>query len=248
MTSVALACAALAFAPACSSSNNEPAASASGHNSPERNDAVTRLDNSTRIVSDFREKVPYEVAREVRCVVVIPNMVQGGLIFGGRGGRGFADCRNGGSDWSVPAPIPISGGSFGAQIGVQSADFLALVMTEKAKQSLLTGRFQVGVDASAAAGPVGTGASSDFKLGSDVLTYVESQGLFAGATFSGATIGRDDDATKALYGGMPELSSLLGGGDMPMPGAAASRFVATLKESFGPTARAASVRPRGAIF
>ena len=104
---------------ACSSSNNQPASSASNANSSERNDAVERLDNSTRVVNDFREKIPEEATREVRCVVVIPSIVQGGLIVGGRSGRGFADCRKGASGWSVPAPMSVSGASFGAQVGVQ---------------------------------------------------------------------------------------------------------------------------------
>jgi SH3 domain-containing YSC84-like protein 1 len=230
---------ALAIPAACSSSNNPPASS-SAETSSERSDAVERLDRATALVRDFEMKVPDEVSRNVRCVVAIPSMVQGGLVFGGRGGRGFTACRKGASDWSVPAPVSVSGASFGAQVGVTSSDVMMLVMTENAKTALLGGHFRVGVDASAAAGTVGTEATSDFRLGSEVLTYARSQGLFAGATFSGATIARDDSATLALYGGMPELSSMLEG-PMPMPGAAASRFVAACREAFGPGPRPAAV-------
>jgi lipid-binding SYLF domain-containing protein len=230
--------AALALPAGCSSSNNPPASS--GEIASERNDAVDRLDRSTALVRDFEMKVPEEVSRNVRCVVAIPSMVQGGLIFGGRGGRGFAACRKGAADWSVPAPVSVSGASVGAQVGVTSSDVMMLVMTENAKNALLGGHFRVGVDASAAAGTVGTEKTKDFKLGSEVLTYARSQGLFAGATFSGATISRDDSATQALYGGMPELSSMLEG-PMPMPGAAAARFVAACREAFGPGASPAAV-------
>src|ERR1700722_16308965 len=208
---------ALALTSACSSSNNPPPSSAAS--SSERRDAVERLDTSTRLVADFRGEIPDTVASEARCVVVIPALVQGGLIVGGKGGRGFAGCLKKGADWSEPAPVSVGGGSFGAQIGVEKVDVLMLVMTDEAKTALLDGHFRVGVDASASAGPVGTDAS---KVASGVVSYARSKGLFAGATLSGATISRDDDATQALYGGLPELRSLLQG-PMPSPGASADR-------------------------
>ena len=119
-----------------------------------------------------------------------------------------------------------------------------LVMNDEAKKALLEGHFQVGVDASAAAGPVGTEASKDFKVGSGVLSYARSSGLFAGATLSGAAISRDDDATQALYGGLPELRSLLQG-PMTSPGAPADRFVAAVRNAFGANARPAAAFERG---
>jgi lipid-binding SYLF domain-containing protein len=240
---VALLLSTLALPCACSSSNNGQANSAANQKmSGERKDAVVRLDSATALVNDFRGKVPYEVAKEVRCVVAIPAMVSGGLVFGGRSGRGFADCRDSGSQWSAPSPVSISGGSFGAQIGVQSVDVLALLVTDKAKAALMSGHFQVGVDASAAAGTVGTGTSSDFKLGSDVLTYTRSQGLFAGATINGASISPDDDATAALYGSKMDLYTLLSE-QRPMPDPAAERFVSVVRDSFGPTARPLAMTP-----
>jgi lipid-binding SYLF domain-containing protein len=229
----------LSLATACSSANGPGAATAT---SSERKDALARLDTATRLVSEFRGDVPDAVAAEARCAVVIPALVQGGLVVGGRGGRGFASClRRGdkGPDWSEPAPVSVSGASFGAQIGVEKIDVLMLVMNDEAKNALLGGHFQLGVDASAAAGPSGADASRDFKAGSGVLSYARSEGLFAGATFSGATISRDDDATQALYGGLPELRSLLQG-PMTSPGAPADRFVAAVRNAFGANARPAA--------
>jgi lipid-binding SYLF domain-containing protein len=232
--------AAVALPCACSSSNNS---SASSPTSTERKDAVERLDTSTQLIGEFRSKVPDVVARETRCVVVIPSLMQAGLIVGGQGGRGFANCLRKGQDWGEPAPVSVSGASFGAQIGVESVDVLMLVMNDEAKNALLSGHFRVGVDASAAAGPVGTGANEDFKLGSGVLSYARSKGLFAGATLSGASIKRDDDATQGLYAGVPELRSLLQG-PMPSPGDSADRFVAAVRAAFGPGAHpTAALRP-----
>jgi lipid-binding SYLF domain-containing protein len=234
------ALAALSLAAACSSSNNGPAATSAA--SSERNDAFARLDSSTRVVSDFRAEIPDVVAAQARCVVVFPALVQGGLVVGGRGGRGFADCLRRGAEWSQPAPVSISGGTFGAQIGVEKIDVLMLVMNDEAKNALLEGHFQVGVDASAAAGPVGSEANKDFKVDSGVLSYTRTSGLFAGATLSGSKISRDDDATQSLYGGLPELRSLLQG-PMTSPGPAADRFVAAVRNAFGSSAHppAASV-------
>jgi lipid-binding SYLF domain-containing protein len=239
--------AALASA-SCSSSNSggPPESSASTKKiASERNDAVERLDKATRLVTDFRGSVPYEEARAVQCVVAVPSLMQGGLVFGGRGGRGFAICRNEGSDWGAPAPVSVSGGSFGAQVGVQSVDVMALLMTDKARQALFSGHFQVGVDASASAGTQGAGTNADFRLGSDVLSYARSQGLFAGATLSGATISRDDDATEALYGEIPDLRSLLESPRAPV-GASAARFTAVVRDAFGPSARPLSLSRAGA--
>jgi lipid-binding SYLF domain-containing protein len=227
--------ASLAVSSGCSSSNSPPAATAI---SSERKDAVERLDASTRLVSDFRAEISDAVASEARCVIVVPALVQGGLVVGGRGGRGFASCLRKGAEWGEPAPISVSGASFGAQIGVETIDVLMLVMNDEAKTALLEGHFRLGVDASASAGPVGTEASKDFK-GSGVLTYARSKGLFAGATIGGASISRDDDATQALYGGLPELRSLLQG-PMPSPGASADRFVAAVRAGYGPKSRPAA--------
>jgi lipid-binding SYLF domain-containing protein len=231
---------AVGLASACSSSNTPAPSSAT---SPERKDAVERLDTSTRSIADFRPDIPDSLAHEARCVVVIPALVQGGLIVGGRGGRGFASCVKKGSEWSEPAPVSISGGTFGAQVGVEKVDVLMLVMSDEAKTALLDGHFKLGVDASAAAGPVGAEASSNFKPSSGVLSYARSKGLFAGATLTGASISRDDDATQALYGGLPELRSLLQG-PMPSPGASADRFVAAVHAAFGANASpAAALEP-----
>jgi lipid-binding SYLF domain-containing protein len=229
----------LALTSACSSGNSPETSSAT---SSERRDAVERLDRSTRLIADFRSQVPDAVAREARCVIAIPALVQGGLVVGGSGGRGFAGCLKKGAEWSEPAPISVSGASFGAQIGVQTVDVLMLVMNDEAKAAFLDGHFRVGVDASASAGPVGTGTSRDFKVGSGVVSYARSKGLFAGATFNGATVSRDDSATQALYSGLPELRSVLQG-PMPSPGASADRFVAALRNGFGPGAPNAAAEP-----
>ena len=69
-------------------------------------------------------------------------------------------------------------------------------------QQLISSGFQIGGDASAAAGPVGRHASADtnWKLETEILTYSRARGAFAGITLTGASIRRDDDSMRAIYG------------------------------------------------
>ena len=103
---------------------------------------------------------------------------------------------------SAPAFFAITGGSAGLQIGLEGVDLVMIIQNEAGMQKMLTSKFQLGADASAAAGPVGRHASAntDWKLETEVLTYSRAKGAFAGLTLSGASIRRDDDSMRAIYG------------------------------------------------
>src|SRR3984957_9487479 len=108
---------------------------------------------------------------------------------GGRRGRGPPPCRTE-SGWSAPAPITITGGSWGLQLGGQAIDLVMIVTNDEGMQHLLSSKFKLGADASAAAGPVGrdAAADTDIKMNAEVLTYSRARGLFAGIDLSGAAI------------------------------------------------------------
>jgi lipid-binding SYLF domain-containing protein len=197
-------------------------------------EAVERLERSTEVVNAFVEKIPANVAHGAQCVVAIPSMVKGGLIVGGESGKGYASCQTA-HGWSAPAPVKISGGTLGAQVGVQSTDVLALVTTPKGMHGLLSGNFNIGVDASASAGPVGTGrgASSDVNSNTDVISYSRAKGLFAGAELSGSTLRSDEDATKALYGSTAPMGNILAGRVQAPSDAAAQQFLSAVRAGFG---------------
>ena len=91
----------------------------------------------------------------------------------------------------------ISGMSVGLQVGGSSTDYVLLIMNKKAVDALLKGKTSLGKDATAAAGP---GATATGDIGTDILTYARSQGLFAGVSLSGATLEPDNEANKRLYG------------------------------------------------
>jgi lipid-binding SYLF domain-containing protein len=194
----------------------------------ERSSTATRLDTAAALVSDFRQNIPDPVAKNARCVLVVPRLVTAGLVVGGTSGNGFTACQTP-TGWSPPAPVTVSGGSLGAQIGVQSSDVLALVMSESGKLALEGGNFKAGTDVSAAAGPVAKGRGSDLEAKGDLLSYTRSgAGLYAGVSLTGTTVKPDQDAISALYGAPLPLRSILEG-EAPAPSdPAAQRFTAAV--------------------
>jgi lipid-binding SYLF domain-containing protein len=164
--------------------------------------------------------IPEEVLDHAKCIAVVPHMVKGGFVFGAEGGRGVATCRTK-SGWSAPAFFAITGGSWGLQIGVEGIDLVMIIQSDKGMQRLLASKFQIGGDASAAAGPVGRHASADtdWKLNTEILTYSRAKGVFAGLTLNGSDIRRDDDSMKAIYGPGVTTSAVLNGQVPPPPSA-----------------------------
>src|ERR1700685_630533 len=145
--------------------------------------------------------IPQEVLEHAKCIAVVPHMLKGGFVFGAENGRGVATCRSE-NGWSAPAFFTITGGSWGLQIGVEGVDLVMIIQNEEGMKHLINSNFELGGDASAAAGPVGRHASADtdWKLNTEVLTYSRAKGAFAGLTLTGAAIRRDDDSTEAVYG------------------------------------------------
>jgi SH3 domain-containing YSC84-like protein 1 len=145
--------------------------------------------------------IPGDLLAKAECVVVFPNVIKAGFIVGGQGGRGVASCRTP-SGWSAPAFFEIKGGSVGLQIGGESTDFVLLIMNESGMKSLLSDKFELGGEASVAAGPVGrsTSASSDVKLDAQILSYSRSKGLFGGVSLKGSVISPKKSDMEGTYG------------------------------------------------
>jgi lipid-binding SYLF domain-containing protein len=124
-----------------------------------------------------------------------------------------ATCRTA-KGWSAPSFFAITGGSWGLQIGIEGVDLVMIIQNDKGMAHLINSNFQLGGDASAAAGPVGRHASAntDWKLETEVLTYSRARGAFAGLTLTGAAIRRDDDSTEAIYGRNISTDRILRGG------------------------------------
>jgi len=183
--------------------------------------ATKRVESAATVLDEIQgapdQGIPEEVLGSAECVAVIPTLLKGGFIFGGRYGKGVASCRTP-KGWSAPAFFTIGGGSFGLQIGGEAVDLVMLIMNKDGMKNLLSSNFKLGADASAAAGPVGRHASAntDWKMRAQVLTYSRARGAFAGLELSGAVIKQDKDSTRDFYGRMvPFKTSLEGDVEAP---------------------------------
>ena len=171
--------------------------------------------------------IPQEVLGSAECVAVVPSMLRGGFIVAAKYGRGLASCRTA-KGWSAPAFFTVEGGSVGFQIGGQAVDLVMLIMNDNGMKNLLSSKFELGADASVAAGPVGRHAegSTDWKMRAQVLTYSRARGVFAGISLNGAVVKQDKDSTREFYNRMVSFKALLNGDVEPPP--AANPFLTTL--------------------
>jgi lipid-binding SYLF domain-containing protein len=182
----------------------------------DREETVDRLHNSVEVLESIMatpdKGIPEEVLSNAKCMVVVPHLIKGGFIIGGKHGRGVASCRTA-DGWSAPAFISVGGGSWGLQIGVEGVDLVMLVMNDRGLQHLLSSKFELTGEGSVAAGPVGRHASAgtDWKLNTEMLTYSRSKGAFAGLTLEGAVVEQDNDSTRAIYGKHMMFRNILSG-------------------------------------
>src|SRR5438309_7084118 len=181
-----------------------------------KEDSADRLQKSSEVLTQIAyapdKGIPEEVLDSAKCIAVVPHLVKGGFIFGGKHGRGVATCRTA-DGWSAPAFISVGGGSAGLQIGVEGVDLIMLIMNDRGMQQLLSSKFQISGEGSAAAGPVGRHASAgtDWKMDTQMLTYSRSKGVFAGLTLEGAVVQQDSDSTRAIYGKNMNFRNILSG-------------------------------------
>jgi SH3 domain-containing YSC84-like protein 1 len=199
-----------------------------------REATVNRMDHAGAVLHEIMSApdkgIPEEVLEHAKCIAVVPHLLKGGFIFGAENGRGVATCRTA-HGWSAPAFFTITGGSWGLQIGVEGVDLVMIIQNDRGMQHLINSNFELGADASAAAGPVGRHASADtnWKMETEVLTYSQARGAFAGVTLNGAAIRRDDDSTKAIYGHDISTRRILRG-DVAVPQSARA-FLDSVRES-----------------
>lgn len=195
--------------------------------------AAARLTAATEDLKEMMNAsdkgIPQDLLNRASCVAVVPNLKKGGFIVGAEYGKGFFTCRKkSGVGWSAPGSIRISGGKFGFLIGGAETDVIMLIMNEKGMERLISNKFQIGGEASAAAGPLGRSASAmtDAQMRAEILTYSRQRGLFGGIDISGAAVTEDDDSNRELYGSKITNKDLLEG-TQTVP-AEARQFIRTL--------------------
>jgi len=182
----------------------------------DRANTVERVQAAGTVIDEIMNapdsRIPDEIFDSAKCIAVVPSMLKGAFLFGANYGKGVASCRTD-KGWSAPAFFRVTGGSFGFQIGGQAVDLIMVVMNDEGMQNLLSSKFKIGADASAAAGPVGRQAagSTDWKMRAQILTYSRARGIFAGISLDGAVVTQGKDDTRAFYGRMVPFKTLLTG-------------------------------------
>lgn len=175
--------------------------------------------------------IPNGLLNKAECVIILPSVKKGGFIVGAQYGKGVMSCRSGhdfSGAWGTPIMMQSSGGSIGFQAGGQATDFVVLVMNEKGARAVISGKAKLGADASVAAGPVGRDAeaSTTATMAAEMLSYSRSQGVFAGVSLSGTSLGPDSGDNEKVYGKKVSGEDIVSG-SLPTPDAAKA-LLATL--------------------
>jgi lipid-binding SYLF domain-containing protein len=164
-----------------------------------------KIHSATNVLKDFsqmKESIPHDLISEYKGIVIVPKLLNGGFVVGGKRGKGIAMVKLDNGQWSDPVFVTLTGGSLGLQIGVQSVDLVLVFRHKGVLTKVKNGDFTIGGDVSAAAGPVGrsTSANTDYKLQAEVYSYSRSRGLFAGISINGLNLGIDKKANADYYG------------------------------------------------
>ena len=185
--------------------------------------------------------IPTGLLNKSECVIILPSTKKVGFIIAGQYGRGLMSCRTGekfDGPWSAPIMMKSTGGSVGFQAGGQATDFVILVLNDKGARALMKGKAKLGADASIAAGPVGkeAEAATNAAMSAEMLSYSDTNGLFAGVSLSGTSLAPDDGANENLYGKKVTAQQIYAG-EVPAP-EQAKQMLATLtgkvsEEPFG---------------
>jgi SH3 domain-containing YSC84-like protein 1 len=201
---------------------------------------AARAERAGEIISELVREPDHSPPRSLLaravCVAAVPGVVQVGLEVGAKVGFGMASCRTPGG-WSLPTFVALKGGTFGLQIGVESADVVLVFLNENAPRILGASSFDLGGQASAAAGPIGRdlAAETDYKLSAEIFSYSRTKGFFAGIDLAGTKWEIDREANEAAYGptGGGSASNLLqtGAGQGP---ALVQPFITSLERNIGP--------------
>ncbi|GAB0119641.1 lipid-binding SYLF domain-containing protein [Acidisoma sp. 7E03] len=164
------------------------------------------VDRSTLALQDVLNSTQsssvIDTLRSARAVILCPQMFKAGFLIGGSGGNCVLIARAAGGSWSDPAFYSMGSGSFGAQIGVQSAELVVMIMNDRALGAVLRNHFKFGGDASLAVATVGAGigGGTTTHLRADFVTFARTSGLFAGVSLEGSVLSPDTSSNQAYYG------------------------------------------------
>ena len=161
--------------------------------------------------------VPEYLLKNCKAIAIFPGVIKAAVGVGARHGHGVVVMRGSNGEWSPPAFLTMTGGSWGLQLGADKTDVVLFFMTDRSLNSLLSSKTTLGASAGLAAGPVGrtAEAGTDLKLNAEIYSYARSRGLYAGIALNGARVAADKDANEAFYGSRIEPRRILMDRDVP---------------------------------
>lgn len=179
-----------------------------------QNKEVDKVKASISVVDDFskmKENIPSQLLALSQGIIIVPKMINAGLVVGAKRGKGIAMVKSEDGTWSDPIFVTMTGGSLGAQAGVQSTDLILVFKSSETLLEIGRGSFTLGGDVSVAAGPVGrsSSAQTDYKMEAEVYSYSRSKGLFAGITLNGSGLSVDSKANTEFYGSSSDANTIL---------------------------------------
>jgi lipid-binding SYLF domain-containing protein len=164
------------------------------------------VDRSTlalqEILNSTQSKDVVDTLRSARAVIICPQVFKAGFVIGGSGGNCVLMARAAAGSWSDPAFYTIGSGSFGAQVGIQDAEVMIMIMNDRALGAVMQNHFKIGGDASLAFATVGAGVggATTTALRADIVTFSRTRGLYAGVSIEGSVLSPDTDSDVAYYG------------------------------------------------
>ena len=189
-----------------------------------------------------------KVLRRARAVVICPRIFRAGFIFGGQGGSCVLEARDGGGSWSSPAFYGLGGASFGAQAGVQDAQVIFLIMSDRGLRAIMDNQFKFGADATATFVDLGGGVegATTAALRADVVGFTRARGLYAGLTLGGTVLSTKSEWNEGYYGRPVGVQQILITMEASNPAADALRAVLTQYGGQAAPLASPALRPPGA--
>ncbi|MFI4867781.1 MAG: lipid-binding SYLF domain-containing protein [Steroidobacterales bacterium] len=215
-----------------------------------------RLITATQVLEELLatpdQRVPDWLMQRAYGVAVVPEVLKGAFIFGGRYGTGVMTVRDASSGrFSNPIFITLAGGSVGWQVGGTSTDVVLVFVTPRSVENFARGKFTLGADASVAAGPVGRQTEAAAGVAAEIYSYSRSRGLFAGVALDGTVIAFDRGGNRAFYNNEDVTTAMITSNKVTTQSESARRFLAAVAasasgESPAPTPAPAAAAPPNA--
>ncbi|HEX2592988.1 MAG TPA: lipid-binding SYLF domain-containing protein [Rhizomicrobium sp.] len=195
---------------------------------PARASDETRLiSHASETVDDLRHSPNFGDARRAmrhaRAVLIIPSLVKGGFIFGAEGGNGVLLARTRGG-WSSPAFYTLGSASFGLQAGLQKAEVIMIINTDRALRAVMRSKFKIGAGAGITVVNLGAGVegATSGNLSGDIIVWSQAEGVYGGISLNGSVVAPDNKSNARFYNGTTEVEAIVAN-DVKNPEAASLR-------------------------